>query len=453
MKRKASALTRISALLIASLLVTVVPSIKADTEAPQLQWEKTYPRPASTIQNVSATHYDIGSCFIQTSDGGYAVVGNTKDHAYWGPHGGFGSTYSAIMIKTDSSGNVQWQKTDSGFYNALAIFQTHDQGYFMVLQRGVLLMLDSQGNVLSNKTLGMSLAEVQLTSSGDYLFITSSGNDAIMSKTDSSGDLLWNKTLYTFPNTFSNSITVSNIAISSDGNYLIAGWSSVFINAIGKGEPNLWLLKVDSNGNLLFSKGFSYDANAGIDENPAVIGTIFIAPTRDGGSLLVGSGGWSAGSQFPFLVKLASNGDWQWNRSYPNDPTFLTILSRAILSSAIQTSDGKFVAVGSYPSSGINKVLLIKVDENGNLLWNQTFNSSVDLASATSILTTEGGFLVLGSLDGNVWLAKFAAESGTPPAETPVPFSTAILVAFIVIVIIVVGIGICLLVYFKKRRH
>lgn len=434
--KRAIALALIVIFLITSYIIFLQP-VNADSQAPKLEWSTTYPRPPSTINNVSATHYDIGSCFIQTSDGGYTIVGNTEDHAYWGPHGGFGSTYSAIMIKTDPSGNLQWQKTNSVFHSALAVFQTQDQGYFTVLNRGYLLTLDSQGNVLSNKTLSMPLSGVQQTRNRDCVFIGTSWNDAIMLKTDGNGDLLWNKTLYTFPNTFSNSITVSNIAISSDENYLIAGWSSAFTHAIGKGEPNLWLLKVDSNGNLLFSKSFSYDANAGIDENPAVIGTIFIAPTRDGGSLLVGS----AGSQFPFFVKLASNGDWQWSQSYPSDLTF-----RAVLSSAIQTPDGKYIAVGSYPNSGNLNILLIETDENGNIFWNQTFTSSVDLASASSILATDGGFLVLGSLNGNVWLSRFS-QASTPLANSPFPTAFVFVIVVGVIVAVVI-----LLFYFRRLR-
>jgi hypothetical protein len=129
------------------------------------------------------------------------------------------------MIKTDSSGNMQWNKTNSAFLNASAIFQKQDHGYFMVLEGGSLLRLDSQGNIQSNKTLGMPLSGVQQTSDGGYVFVSANGNGAIMTKTDANGDLLWNKALYVFPNSFSSTIAVSNIATSFDGNYLIAGWS------------------------------------------------------------------------------------------------------------------------------------------------------------------------------------------------------------------------------------
>jgi hypothetical protein len=77
MKKAEVKLALISTLLITLLLVVSVPFSKATDGGPQLQWAKTYPRPASMIQNVSARHYDSGSCFIQTSDHGYAIVGNT----------------------------------------------------------------------------------------------------------------------------------------------------------------------------------------------------------------------------------------------------------------------------------------------------------------------------------------------------------------------------------------
>ena len=148
-------------------------------------------------------------------------------------------------------------------------------------------------------------------------------------------------------------------------------------------------------------------------------------------------------------MKLASNGDWQWNRSYATDVTL-----RADLSSAIQTSDGEYIAVGTYPNTGNNNVLIIKTDANGNLLWNQKFPSSVDFATAFPILATnDGGNAILGSLDGNVWLANFAPESviPTPTNEASPPFSTT--VAIVTAVIIVVAVITVLLFYLKELRH
>ena len=414
-----------------SSIALTQPDVSA-SNTPTVEWSQTYPRQPRTVFNVSVTHLDVGSCFIQTSDGGYLIAGKLEDNVYWAPHGGFADNQSATIIKTDASGNLQWQKL---FYFVQAIYQTKDDGYFILAQGASILKLSSQGNIVLNKTLDMRLSQMQQTSQDKYILVGSNGNTALITAINENGDLVWNKTLYNFPNSFSNTITVSNIAKANDGNYLIAGWSSTFVNAIGKGEPNLWLLKFDSDGKLLFDRGFSYDANAGIDENPAVIGEVFVASTNDGGCLLAGT------ASFPFLVKLASNGDWRWNQSYPNGVTV-----RAALSSAIQTTDGGYVAIGAYPNSGVDKTLIIKTDADGNLNWNQIITSSVPFAAATSIkITNDTGYAVIGSLNGNIWLEKFVAQSNVPSVS---PSSSILAFAVVALLLLVIAILSLLL-----RRH
>jgi hypothetical protein len=61
------------------------------------------------------------------------------------------------------------------------------------------------------------------------------------------------------------------------------------------------------------------------------------------------------------------------------------------------------------------------MDANGNLVWNQTFASSVDLATASSIIkTSDGAAAVLGSLNGDLWLAKL----NVPTQEFTMPDSS-----------------------------
>ena len=292
-------------------------------------------------------------------------------------------------------------------------------------------MTDAQGNIRSNITLKMSITGAVQTSDGDYIFAGTNGNIfdaeygnlALMIKTDQNGELLWNKTVYTFPS--GSRPVMSNIAKANDGGYFVAAWDSTYSNAIGNSFTNLWLLKTDSNGNLLFSKRFSYNANAGINQNPAVIDSVYVTPTKDDGCLLTGG-------STPFFVKLTENGDWQWSRSYPNGVT-----TRAALTSAVQTPAGEYIAYGAYPNSGNNNVLIIKTDANGNLTWNQTFTSSANFADASSsILTNDGGFAVLGSLNGNVWLAKFAAESNI---ATIFPSSSIVAVSVASVFLVVIG--------------
>jgi predicted secreted protein len=86
--------------------------IKIDA-AGNAQWNKTY----------GGTNNDLAEALVQTTDGGYALVGYTEsfgagDADFW-------------LIKTDAAGNVQWNRTYGGtsYDFAYALVQTADGGY------------------------------------------------------------------------------------------------------------------------------------------------------------------------------------------------------------------------------------------------------------------------------------------------------------------------------------
>ena len=60
---------------------------------------------------------------VQTSDGGYAIAGYTTLVWCW--------RNDAWLVKTDASGNMQWNKTygGTGTDEALYLVQTSDGGY------------------------------------------------------------------------------------------------------------------------------------------------------------------------------------------------------------------------------------------------------------------------------------------------------------------------------------
>jgi len=94
--------------------------VKIDT-AGTMQWQKC----------LGGTQQDRAHCINQTFDNGYIVTGKTTSNNgdVSGNHGGG----DAWILKTDSTGNIQWQKCFGGTNNEEGNFviQTLDSGYMI----------------------------------------------------------------------------------------------------------------------------------------------------------------------------------------------------------------------------------------------------------------------------------------------------------------------------------
>jgi hypothetical protein len=402
MNTKALTVTLISTLLITVLLVASVPSTKASDGAPQFQWSKTY------------GPYMGYSC-IQTNDGGYAIAGQ---NATYGAHGY--NTYEPSLIKTDSKGALQWRTVIPDYGWAVSVVQTKDLGYAIGCNpNGLLVKLDSDGNIQWEKTFGLTTCYVIQMNDGGYVIggsehnTTNNGYDAILIKTDENGNLLWNKAFH-----FGFITLVTTFIQTKDGGYAFSGETD-------------WFAKTDANGNLLWNQTYNLPV---IGQN---VNVNAIVNSNDGGYVLAG---FAANQVGAFLIKTDAQGYIQWSNHYGNSS----------FQSVTQTDDG-FIAAGVVENGNYG---LTRIDANGNVIWNE----GVEGQPWSVITTADMGYAVAGTYYGNggypteVFLAKFAPESATSPTETPVPFLTALLVAVIVIVVIVVGIGLGLLIYLIKKR-
>jgi hypothetical protein len=172
---------------------------------------------------------------VQTSDGGYALAGWTES---------FGSGYKDFwLVKTDASGNMQWNKTYGGtsYDSASSVIQTNDGGYALAggstsfgPDTSWLVKTDQSGNVVWNKTYGGSSTALSViqTNEGGYAtagYTDSFGGGALLVKTDTSGNIQWSKMYGTMP------ALASSIMQTSDGGYTLAGTTS---------QSELWLIKV-----------------------------------------------------------------------------------------------------------------------------------------------------------------------------------------------------------------
>jgi len=76
-------------------------------------WNKTY----------GGANNDCAYAFVQTSDGGYALPGTIGSSAV--------DTTNFWLVKTDASGNVQWNRIYEGYGRSPALVQTKDGGYVL----------------------------------------------------------------------------------------------------------------------------------------------------------------------------------------------------------------------------------------------------------------------------------------------------------------------------------
>ncbi|MCH8903669.1 MAG: gliding motility-associated C-terminal domain-containing protein [Bacteroidetes bacterium] len=315
--------------------------IKVDSIG-NVQWSKTIGGPS-----------DEGiTCIQNTSDNGFILAGGTNS---------FGAPGDIYLVKIDSNGIVQWSKNYGGIDIELAnsVMQTTDNGYIIAgfVQSGpgydiLLLKTDSIGNLQWYKTyLGSYnewLSTVQQTSDGGYMMVGSVSslstgiNDFYLLKADSSGNILWSKTFGGIDPDYAYYGQQT-----ADGGYMLAGTTSSF----GAGGYDIYLVKTDSVGNLLWSKTYG---ETGTD-------LLYSAQqTTDGGYILAGVTV-NFGGGGCYLIKTDSAGTVQWSKIFGGD-------SSEVCYSVRQTADGGFVLTGitnSFGSGGFD-MYLVKTDSNGH---------------------------------------------------------------------------------------
>src|SRR6185436_10296148 len=183
--------------------------------------------------------------------------------------------------------------------------------------------------------------------------------DVYLIKTDSTGNLLWSKT---FGGTdeevgFSTQQT-------SDGGYIIAG----YYGSVGGGGFQIYLLKTDANGGLVWSKTFS---GGGVGFS--------VQQTMDGGYIISGFNGNSNASIC--LIKTDANGNLLWSKTFGGT-------NEDWAGSVQQTADGGYVITGytrNFGSGGYCDIYLIKTDSSGNSGCNQGNLNTIATVPSTQV--------------------------------------------------------------------
>ncbi len=209
-------------LLLTSTLILAFNTKQAKSpEPPATEWSRTY----------GGTSDDFARDLVQTVDGGYAIGGETNS---------FGNgSWDFWLVKTDANGNMEWNKTYGDDDNDIAksVVLTSDGGYAITGRTNSfgaggydfwLVKTNSTGHEQWNKTYGgpnLDYADSVLqtvnrgyTIAGHTKSFGVGGEDIWLVKTDATGNMMWNKT-YGGPNDDSADSLVQNY----HGMYAMAG--------------------------------------------------------------------------------------------------------------------------------------------------------------------------------------------------------------------------------------
>ncbi len=328
-------------LFVFSFLISCIPT--SISNEPKI-WQKTY----------GGTGFDGAQYIQQTSDGGYIAVGWTDSFGSGG--------YDGYLLKLDGSGNLKWQKTFGGnqddWFNCVR--QTSDDGYIAV------------GWTYS---YGQGLADVYVV------------------KLDANGELTWEETYG--GDGFDEGYYIEQTA---DGGFVIVGESNSFVS----GPVDVYVLKLDANGNLEWQKTYGSD---GSDE------AFCIRKTSDGGYIIAGrSDPQNPGMYDAYILKLDANGELTWQNTYGGDDWDEA-------KSIYQTSDGGYIAVGVTNSLGAEwDAYAFKITPDGMLQWQHHFGGTSSDEAHDVCQTMYGDYIVVGvtysfGRGGDVYLLKLD-ESG-----------------------------------------
>jgi len=296
-------------------------------------------------------------------------------------------TNSNVWLKT-----IGGTSTDPISY----IQQTSDGGYIISGWSfgaedfdALIVKLDSSGNISWSKTIGGAnndyINSIQQTSDGGYIiggYTNSFGagnDDALIAKLDSSGNISWSKTIGG-----TNNDSIYSIQRTSDGGYIVGGEIGGEINDFGAVNTDALIVKLDSSENISWAKkigGKNYEFIYSIQQ------------TSDGGYIIGGiTASFGAGNFDGLIVKLDSSGNISWAKTIGGTNT-------DSISYIQQTLEGGYIVGGVTESFGAGKfdALIVKLDSSGNISWAKTIGGTNGDAISSIQQTSDGGYIIGGN--------------------------------------------------------
>ncbi len=272
---------------------------------------------------------------------------------------------------------------------------TDDEGVFSVA-------IDAMGNIF--------LGGVSGSSEGSSYAVKSGAAD--ITKLDKNGAQIWKKS-YPATGVIGDYSVVRGVAVDGKGNVLIIGEyrGAIASNGVAMissfASPDVFVIKLDTDGNLQWSKSFGGSGDQfGVSISTAANGDAFIIGRMDL-TMTFGTNTLTAkGSSDVFVAKLAADtGDSIWRKNY-GDASFQYGWDVAA------TPDGNVAITGQYDGNinfdsgdlgnkGGRDIFVAKLSgSDGAQVWANHFGEKADQIGRSIAVDSKGNIVVIGSVQG-----------------------------------------------------
>jgi len=333
-------------LLAAMMLISCDLPPKSDTT----NTSKPDPAPGRWAKTYGGSESETPSRIRHTDDGGYILSGYTS--TFWV------GAYDLWVVKLQSDGEISWQRSYGDVLDDCAydIRQTADGGYIVV---------------------------------GSTKYFTHHTFESIwLLKLSSYGEIEWQRTYG------GGGTSYSGVAVlqTPEGGYVVAGHTGYF------NDSDIIVLKLAADGRVSWQKtygaGFYYSRAASIEQ------------ADDGGFVVCGYTRRAFGSgDEVWVLKLSSNGDLSWNRTYGDAEDDIGMFAR-------QVESGSFLVTGAYGSGG---AWIIKLNHDGSIIWQKTYGDH-GMDNAIAVLLEDDGYSIGGNryrpYGCDLWILKLDFEGG-----------------------------------------
>jgi hypothetical protein len=374
-----------------------------------LAYSQIFQADYGTAHNEDAYAVDV------TPGNGYILSGSSYGN-------GTGGT-DAMLTKTDSAGVLEWSKVYGGAGNELAIYVKAVPGGGYVFSGetfssdpagdAFIARTDANGNLLWWKNYGTAGYDIayDIKPLADGTFIISglvenpvTSYDALVIHADANGDTLWTRMFAA--SGFEHAVKVIP---TSDNGFLFCGKMFTYANV--PGWSDVWLVKMDANGDTLWTN---------IIGGPVWEEAMDVIESNGGYVFCGGESSFGSGLYDVFLMKTDLSGNLLWSKSY-GGPYIEDCYSLVEVPSGGYAMAGytESFGPGNIRGTDSSNAFVIRTDFNGDTLWSMSYGGLLKEECFSIANTSDGGFAIAGytgsfgdSLNGYIFTLDSSGYSG-----------------------------------------